>query len=133
MTIQKIAEKFIAAINRQDVTAIYELMTEDHCFIDSEEQIFDGRERMKVGWADYFKIVPDYRIEVSETFISGDTVVFLGRGFGTYTSDGNLKPENHWQTPAAWKAVITGEKVRLWQVFADNEPIRKIMRTEKNL
>ena len=133
MSVQEIADQFIEAINRQDVAAICELMTEDHRFIDSEDQIFDGRERMKTGWADYFKIVPDYRIEVSETFVSGNTVVFLGHGFGTYTSDGNLKPENHWQTPGAWKAVIAGEKVRLWQVFADNEPIRKIIRAEKNL
>ena len=132
MSIQKSADQFVAAINRQDVAAIYELMTEDHRFIDSEGQIFEGRERMRAGWEDYFKIVPDYRIEVSETFVSGDTIVFLRHGSGTYTSDGNLKLENYWQTPAAWKAVIIGEKVRLWQVFADNEPIRRIIRAEKS-
>ena len=133
MTIQKVADKFVAAINRQDVAAIYKLMTEDHRFIDSGGQIFEGRERMKAAWPDYFKMFPDYSIEVSEKFASADTIVLLGHASGTYTSDGSLKPENHWHIPAAWKAVIAGEKVKLWQVFADNEPIGEIIRSDKAL
>ena len=33
-----------------------------------------------------------------------------------------------WQTPAAWKARIRGPLVAEWRVYADNEPIRAIMR-----
>ena len=32
--------------------------------------------------------------------------------------------------PAAWKAVIDGDKIKLWQVFADNTPVEKIMRED---
>jgi hypothetical protein len=39
-----------------------------------------------------------------------------------------LRPENHWEIPAAWKAVIADEKIKLWQVFADNTPVEKIAR-----
>ncbi|HEY1939222.1 MAG TPA: nuclear transport factor 2 family protein [Candidatus Angelobacter sp.] len=38
------------------------------------------------------------------------------------------KKENFWKTPAAWRAVVKDGKIAVWQVFADNEPIRAIMR-----
>ena len=37
--------------------------------------------------------------------------------------------ENFWKTPAALRAVIRNGKIALWQVYADNEPIRAVMRT----
>jgi hypothetical protein len=39
-----------------------------------------------------------------------------------------LPKGNFWKTPAAWRAVIKEGKVAVWQVYADNEPIRAIMR-----
>jgi len=44
--------------------------------------------------------------------------------------DGTSKIANHWQTPAAVRALIEHDKVAEWTVFADNEPIRKLMRGE---
>ena len=38
------------------------------------------------------------------------------------------KKENFWKTPAAWRAVVKEGKIAVWQVFADNEPIRAVMR-----
>ena len=40
----------------------------------------------------------------------------FGSAQGTFSKDGSLPKENFWKTPA------------LWQVYADNEPIRAIMR-----
>ena len=130
MTAEDVARQFIAAINKRDADAIYELMSENHQFIDSMGYVSNNRDEMKKGWIGYFKMVPDYLIEISETFVSGGTVMFLGKASGTYTSDGVIKPENHWETIAAWKAVVVGGRVELWQVIADNEPIREIMRRE---
>jgi hypothetical protein len=39
-----------------------------------------------------------------------------------------LQRENFWKTPAAWLAEVKDGKIALWQVFADNEAIRVIMR-----
>jgi hypothetical protein len=39
-----------------------------------------------------------------------------------------LRPENHWTTPAAWRASIRDGLIAEWRVYADNEPIRQIMR-----
>jgi len=52
----------------------------------------------------------------------------LGKARGTYSSDGELKAENRWETPAAWRAVVEGGLVAEWRVYADNEPMRKLMR-----
>ena len=54
-------------------------------------------------------------------------MVLLGVAHGTYTKDGTLRPENAWSMPAALRALIRGMEVAEWQVFADNEPIRRCM------
>ena len=130
MTPKQVAIKFAEAISSRYVDALYELMTEDHTFIDGMGQTVSGRERMRDGWRGYYSMVPDYAIEVTEAFESGNTVAMLGEAFGTFSSDGTIKKENFWKVPAAWRAVIDGDKVRQWQVYADNEPIREIMRRE---
>ena len=132
MDIEKIANKFIEAINRHDIEAIGELMSEDHTFVDSGGDVYKGNEQMRQGWADYFRMFPDYEIEAPEFVVSGDTVILLGRASGTYTTDGKLRPENHWEIPAAWKAVVVDEKIKLWQVFADNTPVADIMKKEND-
>ena len=128
MNIEEIANKFIEAINRHDVEAISELMSEDHTFVDPGGDVYKGNEQMRRSWADYFRMFPDYKIDAPEFVVSGDTVILLGTASGTYTTDGTLRQENHWQIPAAWKAVISDEKVKLWQVFADNTPFADIMK-----
>ena len=106
MSVQEVAKEFVTAINRHDVDAIYALMAEDHRFIDSMAMVISGRDDMRKAWIGYFDIVPDYLITISEVLASGNTVVLLGIASGTYTSHGILKPENHWQTPAAWRSAL---------------------------
>jgi len=117
----QIAHAFVDAINRQDPAALAGLMTEDHVFIDSLGARVEGRERMKAGWAGYFKIAPGYTIAVDETYPAGSVVVMLGIAQGTYGGE-------IWQTPAAWRAVIRGSQIAEWRVYADNEPLRALMR-----
>jgi ketosteroid isomerase-like protein len=131
MEVKEIANKFIEAINQHDVESLCELITEDHTFIDSAGEACNGIEQMRRAWSEYFKMFPDYAIEAPEFVISGDTVILLGKASGTYTTDGSLRQENHWQIPAAWKAVIADDKIKLWQVFADNSIVVKIIKKEK--
>jgi uncharacterized protein (TIGR02246 family) len=122
-----IAHDFVHAINRQSLDEIAGLMTDDHVFIDSLGNKIAGREQMRKGWQGYFRMVPDYNIAVDETFVEGDVVVLLGSAQGTYSSGGPLKPENKWQSPGAWRAVVRGSSIAEWRVYADNEPIRRLM------
>jgi hypothetical protein len=71
--------------------------------------------------------VPDYRIDVDRVLVDGPHVVLLGVAHGTYSADGTLQAENAWSTPAALRALIHDGLVAEWQVYADNEPIRRRM------
>ncbi len=137
-----VAQAFIRAINRQDVDALASLMTEDHRFTDPLSNMVAGREKMRAAWAAYFRMVPDYTIAIEETYSDGPVVVMLGVAGGTYVHpsdqdlspgtpnyapNGQLKPENRWKTPAALRAVIEAAKVSGWRVYADNDPMRRLM------
>ena len=115
------AHAFANAISHQNIQELTSLMTEDHLFIDSLGAQVQGRDQMTAGWAAYFQMVPDYTITIEETYSGGDSVVMLGTAQGTYAA-------TRWQTPAAWKARLRGALVAEWRVYADNEPIRAIMR-----
>lgn len=130
MTPTDVVQRFVDRINARDLDAVAALMTEDHRFIDSLGAEVVGREKVRQGWEEYFRIVPDYRIEVRETFVDGLVVVLLGVARGTYTRDGTLRGEDTWHTPAAWRAQVSGGRVAEWRVYADNEPIRRRMRDE---
>ena len=121
------ARSFVEAVNAHDPAAIVALTTADHRFIDSLGTTI-GPEKLAAAWQGYFRMVPDYRITVTRWIADGDHVVAFGTASGTYTTDGTLRPENAWSTPAAWRASIRDGKVAEWQVYADNEPIREIMR-----
>jgi ketosteroid isomerase-like protein len=122
------ADGFRNAINRRDVDRLCRLMTDDHLFVDFRGAQYRGRETMRSGWLGYFSTVPDYTIEVQETVADGPVVIVVGMARGTYSPDGNLDPADRWSTPGAWRAVVANGDVAVWQVFADNEPIRQIMR-----
>jgi ketosteroid isomerase-like protein len=121
------AHAFVEAINRHDIAALAGLMTSEHRFVDSLGNVVEGREKMRAGWGAYFRMVPDYTIAIEEAYGDGAIVVLFGSAHGTYTAGGELRDENRWQTSAAFRAVIEDGKVAEWRVYADNEPIRKVM------
>jgi len=125
---ESVAKAFAQAINQHDLDRLADLMAENHRFIDSLGNAVEGREKMRAGWAGYFRMVPNYTITVEHTLVDGATVVMLGVAGGTYAPHGELKPENRWKTLAAIRALIEDGKVSEWQVYADNEPIRTLMR-----
>jgi uncharacterized protein (TIGR02246 family) len=122
-----VAQRYVRAINRQDVDAIAELMTGEHRFIDSLGNVVTGSVAMRAGWTGYFRMVPDYTIAIDEIYSDGPVVIMLGAAQGTYSTGGALKPENRWSTPVALRAFVEDGKIAEWRVYADNEPIRKLM------
>jgi ketosteroid isomerase-like protein len=128
---ESVAHAFLRAINRQDVNALVALMAPEHRFVDSLGKVLEGKEKLREGWTAYFRMVPDYAVAVEETYPSEGAVVLLGVAQGTYSRNGTLHPENRWQTPVAVRALIEDGFVVEWRVYADNEPIRKIMATGK--
>lgn len=103
-------------------------MTADGEFIDSLGNRIQGTEKLRSAWTGYFKMVPDYSVSHADIFSNGNTVAVFGCAQGTFAKEGAPAKENSWKTPAAWLAVVKNGKVAIWQVYADNEPSRAIMR-----
>jgi limonene-1,2-epoxide hydrolase len=126
-----VVKAFIAAINRHDPTGLSDLMTEDHTFVDSGGTTQSGREAMKAGWEEYFRMFPDYTIKVETMFQDRAVVAVFGSASGTYNGRRGPVPENRIDMPAAWKAVVENGKVKLWQVYADWTEGCKIIEEDK--
>ncbi len=124
---EAVAQAFVRAINRQDVEELAELMTEEHRFIDALGNVVAGRDRMRAAWKSYFGMVPDYTIAVEETYCDGPIVVQLGSAQGTYAGGRGTTAENRWETPVALRAFVDEGQVAEWRVYADNEPMRRLM------
>lgn len=128
---ESVAHAFLRFINRHDVDALVALMSPGHRLVDSLGNVVVGAENLRAGWEAYFRMVPDYAVAIEETYPSGPVVVMLGVAQGTFTRNGKLHPENRWQTPVALRAQIDNLQVYEWRVYADNEPLRKVISTGK--
>lgn len=117
---KQIIYDFVNAINEHNVDKICLLMTEDHKFIDSQGNVAQGKEQMKKGWIGYFQLFPDYKIEITEIFLNGNTIAAFGFASGTFQGLSDKK-ENYWHLPASWKAITKDGKIQLWQVYADSK------------
>jgi ketosteroid isomerase-like protein len=122
-----VALGFVDRINRHDLGGLVALMTDDHRFVDGLGQEVRGRELMEKGWLGYFAWFPDYSIKVDHAMSNGNVVAMFGSAQGTWAGKANLVTEAHWEIPAAWKAVVRNESVSEWRVYADNEPVWKVM------
>jgi hypothetical protein len=139
----EIATSFIERINAADVAGLYELMTEDHIFQDALGERFIGREKMRHGWTQYFAMVGNYKVYVQNYFMNEDNVAMFGTASGSYpakasgnaattpgTSPAGTAPkgtDGFWEVPAAWHVVVRCGQVAEWRVYADNQPLRKLM------
>src|SRR5215469_11573130 len=107
----EIVLKFEQLINSRSADSVCTLLTPDSVFIDSLENRITGPDKPRGAWQAYFKMVPDYSISHTEIFASGDTVAMFGYAQGTLAKGGELKKENFWKTPAAWRAVVRDGKI----------------------
>jgi len=118
---KQIVNNFADAINVHDIEKIYSLMADGHTFIDARGNKVEGKDKMKGGWAAYFQWFPDYHIEITDLFETGNTVAAFGFAGGTFKGLKTDSNENYWRLPAAWKATLKDGKIEVWQVFADTK------------
>lgn len=128
-----VARAFVEAINARSPEGLAALMTEGHLFIDSDGTECRGRSAMTAAWRSYFDLVPDYRIGLGEVAAAGGTVLLAGHAEGTFVQGGVLKGENHWRVPAAWRAVIEGGRVAVWQVYVNPEPMTNALKRTRGV
>ena len=68
---------FNEATTRRNIAARGRLMTDDHTFIDSDEDLF-SKEEMLGAWRGFFEAFGDYRNVWTQLLPSGDAVTALG-------------------------------------------------------
>jgi ketosteroid isomerase-like protein len=110
-----VALAFVASINAHDVAGLCKLMTEGHLFVDALDGRFEGRENMRAGWQEFFRLFPDYRIDVGTTTATGETVGLFGTAAGSHYD----APKKRWKVAAAWKAVTSDGLIAEWRVYCD--------------
>lgn len=116
----QIVQDFVRAINEHNVDEICSLMANDHKIIDSYGNEVVGKESMRACWIGYFKLFPDYKIEISEIFSSEDAVAVFGFAGGAFEGRSDNK-ENYWHLPVSWRANTKDRKIQMWQVYADTK------------
>ena len=124
----QIVMEFIKAINAADVEGIYNLLTDDHVFTDSQNNKIVGKDAMKQAWIEYYKLFPDYHIEINDVLVKNDIVVVTGYANATYKNLKHESKDNSWIIPACFKAIIKDNKIELWQIFADMTKAYEIVR-----
>jgi len=126
MTPYDVAIAFVDAINSKDVERLADLMTVDHKFIDGDGSEHGGKDQMAPGWKEHLDLIPDLTLSISQHFEENDTVVLLGWSSGTIIQNGELKPENSWRVPCAWRVLVRSEKVAVWQLYANQCALHEI-------
>lgn len=125
--VKTVITAFIEAINAHDVDALARLMTDDHLFVDSLGSRVVGADAMTAGWRHYFAMFPDYRIDLDEILTEGSDAMLRGSAHGTLYQNGAPVPDGAWTVAAAWRVVVLGGKISLWQVYADNKQVYDLL------
>ena len=128
-----VCQAFIRAINGHSIDDLRALVSDDHVFVDSQDRSVSGRDAMVAAWAAYFGMFPDYQIEADTLISSGGTVAIFGHASGTFNGKRGPAPETRITMPAAWRATVSEEKIKVWQVYADwSEGVKVIERETQN-
>ena len=122
---------FIKAINNHNVDKIVDLMSDDHIFIDGYGDKSIGKSGMREGWHEYYKMFPDYKVEITEIVENDSIIGLFGYVNATYKNIMDESNSNFWRTPAAWKAIVENNKIKHWQVYCDYTRLQKIIDKNK--
>ena len=126
MKATEIALAFVDAINSKNIERLSDLMTDNHKFIDGDASEYSGKLQMKTGWEEHLELIPDLTLSISEHFEENDTVVLFGWSSGTIVENGDLKKENSWRVPCAWRVIVESGKVAVWQLYANQCALHEI-------
>lgn len=114
--------EFVEKINNSDSDGLFEMMTDNHVFIDLAGDRVVGRDRMLNAWEGYMKAFPDYRIYISDIFADEDKVILYGSTTGSHLDLAD--DEEFVNEKFVWLSEIYKDKVALWQTFKNSPQIQ---------
>ncbi len=103
--------QFNESINNQDIEGLSKLMAQGYTFIDSSDEVHDGKELNVKGWIEFFNQFPDYINHFSIVESRDNTV--LVTGYSTCSDD-------RLDGPAIWTAKVENDLVAEWRVYLDS-------------
>ncbi len=107
-------ERFLAAIEANDLIALGGLIGPRMRLIDSAGDVIEGRRHALESLRRFARLAPDFRIEVADMSARGDEVLIRGK---SVCADPRLTGET------LWRAVADGRHIHEWQGFsADGTP-----------
>jgi ketosteroid isomerase-like protein len=86
-------------------------MTDDHTFIDTDDDAFSGRDDVLNAWRGFFEAFPDYRNVWTDLTVKGETLIAVGHS--------TCATEPELDGPAIWTATVRADRVSLWRVYID--------------
>jgi ketosteroid isomerase-like protein len=107
---------FNECINKRDIEGLIALMTEDHVFIDRNDDRHEGKDYMSKGWKIFFRDFPEYRNTFLRIQSVDDLEVMIG--YAEWTSGGE-------RAHVIWTAKIRDDLVAEWRVLEDTEANRE--------
>jgi ketosteroid isomerase-like protein len=122
--------QFIERINAHDVDGIVALMSKDYEFVNSSGDHFRDLQFLKDTWRAQFQNHPDFKIRVDRVICDGECVGIFGFSEGTYSPDGVLREENHWEVPAAFLGIVRDGKVAYWETYSDASIVFDLIKSQ---
>lgn len=110
--------RFNEAINARDLERLVMMITDDHRFIDTEGHVVEGRAAIERAWRGFFDAFPDYCNHFETLTSRGERVFVLGRSTCSFAALAGS---------ALWSALIRGDRVAEWRVYADDEASRRAL------
>jgi ketosteroid isomerase-like protein len=110
-----VAIGFNECINRRDLGALAELMTEDHAFTDTAGASVRGKAACIEAWRGFFEQFPDYRNTFDDIRARGNLAIAVGY------STCSVEVLNG---PAIWTAATNEGRVSHWRVYEDTARVR---------
>lgn len=120
--------EFIELINDHAPHELSSRMTEDHILVDALGNKFSGIESATEVWKGYFSIWPDYWIDMEDIISEGEKIYGFGTMSGTHVGHLPGKSQHFFKIPLAIKAIVDGENIKSWQIFADTKKQSDIIR-----
>jgi ketosteroid isomerase-like protein len=112
---------FIDAINRGDVDALAELMTDDHHLDVFDEPPLVGRDANVEAWRGYAQAFPRYVIYPEHVAAQGSAVAVLGYATGSHLG---LPDDEERALHLIWRAVVHEGRLSYWQLVEDTPQSR---------
>lgn len=123
----EIVRRYIKLINEHDIPGLLAMTSGDAVFIDSMGIDTKGVTNMRKAWNVLLTFFPDYTVIIKDIISKNGMVAVFGTAKGTLATDGRILAENKFEIPASWTATVENGKITKWRVYADNQPVRKLI------